>query len=179
MSRKVIEGRHANVERQQELLQDLLARCESVRSTSVSPIFLGVKQAIADLRAEGCKGGSQCGLWVSTDLEENGVRAIEERIDHARHDKEPLPNVLDNGGIMVTFCGFAQTAGRIIGPSGREIHTVALRDPHRDDRLQTVWRALFTRPELVSFQPYCPEPSSPQGREGTVGRPERAEADLN
>jgi hypothetical protein len=158
-SRKVIEGRRANVERQRDLLQNLLRRCESVRPTSISPIFLGVKQAIADLRAEGCKDGSQCSLWVSTDLEENGVRAIEQRIDHARHDKEPLPTTLDNVGITVTFCGFAQTRGRSVGSSGREIGAVAPRDPHRDDRLQAVWRALFTRPELVSFNPYCPEPT--------------------
>lgn len=86
---------------------------------------------------------------------------------------------LDNEGIMVTFCGFAETVGLFVDPSGREIRRTVARDPHRDDRLQAVWRALFTRPELVSFQPYCPEPSIPRGREGTVGQPERAEAGLN
>src|SRR5947207_2854799 len=69
-SRKVIEGGRANVERQGTLFQDLLARCKSVRPTSVSPIFLGVKQAIATLRAKGCGESSKCGLWVSTALEE-------------------------------------------------------------------------------------------------------------
>jgi hypothetical protein len=178
-SRKVIEGKRATVGRQGILLQDLWTQCESVRPTSISPIFLGVKQAIADLRAEGCKDGSQCGLWVNSDLEENGVRAIKERINRARHAKEQLPIPLDNGGIMVTFCGFAQTVGLLVDPSGHEVRRTVARDPGRDDRLQAVWRALFTRPELVSFQPYCPEPSSSRGHEGTVGRPERAEAGLN
>ena len=164
----MIEGRRANGERQQVLLQDLLTRCESVRPTSVSPIFLGVKQAIANLRAEGCKDGSQCSLWVSTDLEENGVRAIKERIDHARHGKEPLPKPLDNSGIMVTFCGFAQTAGRLVDPSGREIRKAVARDPHRDDRLQAVWRSMFTKPELVTFVPYCPKPNNLQAYEGAA-----------
>jgi hypothetical protein len=169
-SRKVIEGKRANVERQASLLQDLRARCESVRPTSVSPIFLGVKQAIADLGAEGCKEGSACGLWVTTDLEENGVRAIKERLDHAHGAKEPLPAPLDNSGINVTFCGFAQTAGQLVDPTGREIRRAVARDPRRDDRLQAVWRALFTNPELVNFNPYCPEPSMLQAH-GGAGTP--------
>jgi hypothetical protein len=158
-SRKVIEGRGAAVEREERLLQDLRARCESVRPTLVSPIYLGAKQAIADLQTEGCKEGAHCGLWVSTDLEENGVRAVEERINRGGAGRDPLPARLNNSGITVTFCGFAQTAGRLVGPSGREIQGTAARDPHRDDRLQAVWRSLFARPELVHFEPYCPEPS--------------------
>ena len=155
--RKVIEGRHASAERQARLLQDLRARCRSVGPTLVTPIYLGVKQAIADLRADGCKADSRCGLWVSTDLEENGDRAIEATID-GRHDpRKPLPTLLDNSGIMVTFCGFAETTGRLIGPPGREVRKVMRRDPHRDERLQAVWRSLFASSDLVSFEPYCPQ----------------------
>jgi len=169
-SRKVLEGKRATLDRRQELFQDLLARCESVRSTSISPIFLGVKQAVADLRASGCKAGSRCGLWVSTDLEENAERGMRERILHPREAREPLPPPLDNEGIEVAFCGFSQTAGRVIDPSGREIRIVAARDPRRDDRLQAVWRAMFTIPELVSFEPYCPEVRDSQVGELQTGR---------
>lgn len=176
-SRKVIEGNRATIKRQKNLLQDLWTRCESVRRTTVSPIFLGVKQAVGDLRAGGCKEGSHCGLWVSSDLEENGVRAIEERISRARHAKEPLPEPLDNSGIAVTFCGFAQTAGHFVDPSGREIHRTVVRDPRRDDRLQTVWQALFTKPELVRFEPYCPMSSFLSTAQAATGR-EHAEAGL-
>jgi hypothetical protein len=170
-SRKVIEGKRATLDRQQALFQDLLTRCESVRPTSVSPIFLGVKRAVADLRASGCKAGSGCRIWVSTDLEENGERGMRERILHSREAREPLPPPLDNEGIEVTFCGFSQTAGRVIDPSGREVRIGAARDPRRDDRLQAVWRAMFTSPELVSFEPYCPEPSNSQVGEPQTGRP--------
>jgi hypothetical protein len=157
--RKVIEGRHASMERQEHLLEDLRARCRSVRPTSVTPIYLGVKQAIGDLRADGCTADSRCGLWVSTDLEENGDRAIEATID-GRHDgRKPLPLPLDNSGISVTFCGFVETAGRLVGPSGREIRKAVPRDPRRDERLQAVWRSLFASSELVSFEPYCPQPT--------------------
>jgi hypothetical protein len=30
------------------------------------------------------------------------------------------------------------------------------RDPGHEDRMQKVWRSLFTQPELVKFEPYCP-----------------------
>jgi hypothetical protein len=158
-SRKVMEGQRARFERQTALLRELQGRCKSIRPTSISPIFLAVKQAIADLRAEGCKEGSQCELWVSSDLQENGVRAIKERLDGAPHTREPLPAPLENAGINVTLCGFAETAGHLVDPSGREIRGVVARDPRRDDRLQAVWRALFSKPDLVGFEPYCPASS--------------------
>jgi hypothetical protein len=166
-SRKVIEGKRAKAERQQALLQDLWRRCESLRPASVSPIFLGVKQAIAELRAEGCGEGSQCGLWVSTDLEENAVRAIEARIDGAHQEKIPLPELLDNGGITVTFCGFAETTGGSVAPSRHGIRAAAPRDPRRDDRLVETWRMLFTKPGLVTFSHYCPEPSPVAAQAGS------------
>jgi len=171
-SRKVIEGSRAAVEREDRLVQDLRVRCESVRPTLVSPIYLGVKQAVADLQAKGCTEGSRCRLWVSTDLEENGVRAIEERIDRGGARRDTLPARFDNSGITVTFCGFAETAGRLVGPSGREVHSAAARDPHRDDRLRAVWESLFARPELVRFAPYCPAPSGlpAQDAAGTTTR---------
>jgi hypothetical protein len=166
--RKVIEGRQANVESQENLLRSLWTRCRSVHPTTVSPIFLGVQQAIVELRADGCKEGLHCELWVSTDLEENGVHAIKERIHRGREVGGSLPAPLDNSGITVTFCGFAQTSGHLVGPSGHEIGDAATRDPRRDDRLQTVWRSLFSRPKLVSFEPYCPAPSNLQVLETPV-----------
>ena len=69
--------------------------------------------------------------------------------------KAVLPTGLDNEGVEVSFCGLAITAGRIVNPSGREILKSPLRDSGHDDRLRQVWRSLFTRPELVKFEPYC------------------------
>lgn len=158
-ARKVVEGRRGTVEREERLLRDLQARCDSMPATLISPIYLGVKQAVADLRAAGCKEGSRCELLVSTDLEENGDAAIEERINGSRGLKAPLPEPLDNSGIAVKFCGLAETAGPAAGHSGRETRKAAARDPRHDDRLQAVWRSLFVHPEIISFEPYCPESS--------------------
>jgi hypothetical protein len=156
---KIIEGRRAGLRRREGVLLDLWAQCRSVRPTLITPLYLGVRQAIADLRAKGCAASSQCGLWVATDLEENADRAIRERIEGRGHGG-PLPLPLENSGIEITFCGYAGTQGRVLGPSGRETGRSAVRGPHRDDRLQAVWRSLFARPELVTFEPYCPQPTT-------------------
>ena len=155
---KVLEGKTANMRRQAELLSDIRRKCETIRRTSISPIFLGVKQAVADLRARGCKAGSRCQLFVDSDLEENAEQSIKDALHRTHQTKAVLPTRLDNEGIEVSFCGLAVTAGRIVNPSGREILSNSLRDPRRDDRLRQVWRSLFTNPETLSFEPYCPEP---------------------
>lgn len=157
--RKVIEGKQASAKRTVSLLRDVWGRCESVRPTLMTPIYLGIQQTLADLHAKGCKVGSRCSLWVATDLEENVDHGIKARLRGSRAAAAPLPRALDNRGIQVTFCGFAQTAGRIVGPSGREIGKAAARGPNQDARLRSVWRSLFSIPQLVSFEPYCPQPS--------------------
>ena len=106
----------------------------------------------------------------STDLEENGDRVIEATINGKRNARKSLPEPLDNSRISVIFCGLAETAGRLIGPSGREIRKAVPRDPRRDERLQAVWRSLFASSELVSFEPYCPQPAILPAQEAAVAQ---------
>jgi len=160
ISRKVIEGRKANERRQAVLLQEISSKCGSVPPTSVSPIFMGVRQAVADLRSEGCREGSHCKLRVSSDLDENVEAGIKSRLISAR-GRSPLPAPLDNDGIDVAFCGYAATAGRIVDPMGREVRRFAGRNPAHEDRMQQTWLSMFTNPERVKFEPYCPKPSAP------------------
>jgi hypothetical protein len=161
ISRKVIEGRKANKWRQAILLREISKTCNSVRPTSVSPIFMGVRQAIADLRAEGCREGSHCELRVDSDLEENVEGGIKSALNRTPR-RNPLPAALDNDGIDVTFCGYAATAGRIVEPTRREVRTFAGRNPVREDRMQQIWRSVFMDPERVKFEPYCPKPKNPE-----------------
>jgi hypothetical protein len=155
---KVLEGKTANMRRQEELLSDIRRKCETIRRTSISPIFLGVKQAVADLHAHGCKAASRCRVFVDSDLEENAEISIKDALNRTRNTKLVLPTPLDNQGVVVSFCGLAVTAGRIVNPWGREIQRATPRDQGRDDRLRQVWGSLFTQPELVRFEPYCPMP---------------------
>src|SRR5205814_443250 len=105
------------------------------------------------------RSGFRCLLYVASDGEENGEASIKNRIDNIRDEKHRLPNQLDNDGIEIVFCGIAATAGHIVDPSGREIRKIPPRDPGREDRLRQTWLSLFTRPNLVRFEPYCPAPT--------------------
>src|SRR5581483_7397087 len=153
-SRRVMEARHANENRQLALLRDVWEKCSSTRPTSISPIFLGIKEALSALHAEGCRGGSRCVLYVSTDLEENVDPRLKNLLSGTGATKR-LPKALDNTGVDVTFCGFAAAAGRIIDPTGREIRPVMGHDSSREDRMQQVWTSVFLDPTRVTFEPYC------------------------
>ena len=157
-TRKVLEGRTANLRRQQDVLHDIWNRCQTVRRTTISPIFLGVKQAIADLRAQGCSRTSHCELFVDSDLEENVEASIKKSLNSIGDGKRMLQSPIKNDGIDVVFCGLAVTAGRIVDPSGREFRKGSPRNPGREDRLREIWLSLFTKPEVVRFEPYCPKP---------------------
>ena len=143
-STKVVEDRRANRQRQSRVLGDLLSKCQTARATGISPIFLAVKQAIADLRGRGCNAGSRCQLLVDSDLEENVERGIRSRLDAVGRKGPPLPTAVDNSSIAVSFCGLAATKGRVA------------RDANREDRLKSTWRSLFSAQDLVTFRPYCP-----------------------
>jgi len=160
-SHMVIEGLKNSERQRATLLRAISQACNSVQRTSISPIFMGVRQAIADLRADGCTKVAQCELQVNSDLEENVEAGIKSGLDRTR-SKSPLPRPIENAGIDVTFCGYAATAGQIIDPTGREVRRFARRDPAREDRMQRIWRSVFTSPERVRFAPYCPKPRDPR-----------------
>lgn len=157
VTRKVIEGHKVTL--QQEVLRDISGKCGMTRRTNVSPIFLAVKQAVADLRAQGCKESSGCQLLVDSDLEDNVETYIEKGLKGLRSDKRYLPSPIKNDGIEIVFCGLAVTAGHIVDPSSKEIRRTLPRNPGREDRLRQIWLSLFTRPEAVRVEPYCPKPS--------------------
>jgi hypothetical protein len=155
-TRKAIEGRAGDLRRQQEILQDLSARCRAARRTQSSPIFLGVKQGLADLRSQGCGPTSHCELFVDSDLEENVEAAISSALNGSgKHG--PIPTV-DNKGIDIVFCGEAVTSARP-GHSKRENCRGLPRTANRENRLRQTWSSVFTAPERVRFEPYCPQTS--------------------
>lgn len=153
---KVLEGRTVNLRREEGVLSDIRSKCEAVHRTNISPIFMGVKEAVADLRARGCRENSHCIVFVDSDLAENVETSIKDALNRERSVKLPPASPVDNQGIKVSFCGLAVTTGRVVDHSSREARRVLPRDPGRDDRLRQVWRSLFSQPELVRFEPYCP-----------------------
>lgn len=162
--RKVLEGRSVKLRQEEEILREISGKCAGLRRTTISPIFLAVTQAVADLRARGCKAGSHCDLFVDTDLEENvepAIRKVLARGDGSKHTA--LPQV-DNGGIEVTFCGVAVTDGRIHDRRENVAPKFVTRDSSQVNRMQEVWRSLFVEHATVRFEPYCPS-AAPQGNQ--------------
>lgn len=149
---RVLETENDEAEKIDGILGDIRKRCEAYHRTTVSPIFLGVTEAVGDLRAHGCRANSHCELFVDTDLEENVQPAIKGTLSHGPSEKKiPLP--IDNKGIEINFCGLA-THGRFVSRSGRGSRGRLL--PGFDDgRLRAVWRVLFTQPREITFEPYC------------------------
>src|SRR6185503_15550411 len=70
-TRKVVEGSKATQRKQESLLADLSAKCESLPATKRSPIALLVRRGLERLQHGGC--GPQlpgCELTLQTDAEE-------------------------------------------------------------------------------------------------------------
>jgi hypothetical protein len=159
--RKVLEGKFAKRRHQQQILADISGKCQTLGRTTISPIFLGVTQAVDDLRARGCKATSQCQLFVDSDLEENVEPSIRKRLNNGEGAKHiSLPQV-DNSGIDVMFCGVAVTDGRIHDRGEKGVRQFVARDSSHVHRLQEVWRSLFVEPAIVRFEPYCPNSVEP------------------
>lgn len=157
--RKVAEGQGELQKQRAAILDELRTKCQSVPQASISPIFLGVKEAVADLRAHGCGITSRCTLFVDSDLEENVEPSIRERLNGRTRRAGPLPPAIKNAGIRVSFCGLAMTVRN--GKAGKKWVRAAPRDAIQDDQLRRTWLHLFTDPSAVRFAPYCSSPIVP------------------
>lgn len=157
VDRRVAEGPHEIVSERAAILDEIGGICQTLPQTNISPIFLGVKQAVADLRARGCGIRSQCSLVVDSDLQENVELSIKRRLNGSARGPA-LPQPIDNAGINVDFCGYAVALGNVLGPMATRTVTVPPRNANQDARLQESWRSLFSESSAVAFEPYCPTP---------------------
>jgi len=154
--RKVLEGRSTKLRQQQQILRDISGKCQALRRTTISPIFLGVTQAAADLHARGCKPTSHCQLFADTDLEENVEPAIRKALLKNDGPKRIPLSLVENTGIGVVFCGVAVIDGRIRDRAENAGRQFVTSDSGRVKRTQEIWRSLFAEPGTVRFEPYCP-----------------------
>jgi hypothetical protein len=153
-SDRVMEGLRAIREREEQVLDDVQNKCQSIRHTTVSPIFLGVEQGVADLRAQGCKRYSGCILFMDTDLQENQDRLFLKMLRGDRGVAFAQP--IDNTGIGIEICGVAVTAGPATDRTNGVILSAQPRSPERDEELRRAWLSVFTEPQTITFEPYCP-----------------------
>lgn len=155
-NRRVLEGRNAASDRRETLLEDLKTKCAKLGRTKTSPIYLGIKRTVEQLRAVGCDFNSNCSLIVQTDLEENVDLGIKKAVD-GRSMNYPLPVPIKNDGIDIVISGIAETVRVAKDGDGATQHFRGPRDQLRSDRIVEVWRKMFSSPARVTFQPYCPK----------------------
>ena len=154
--RRVLEGRSVKLQREREIMGDVLRKCQRLQRTPISPIFLGITQAVADLRSRGCGTSSHCELFVDSDLAENVESSIRKMLSNRDSKRNNTPSHVDNVGIGVVFCGLAVTDGRIYDLTTKSSRTPVRSGSDRAQRTQEVWRSLFAEPASVRFEPYCP-----------------------
>lgn len=126
-------------------VSDVVEACKSISSSDSSPIFLAIKHVVAQAR----QGGGTPEVYVISDLEESAEPRIVRGL-RVRGVKPRLPEPIDNKGVRVYVCGFAQTKGRMHGRVMSGVRTAA-----RADRLLETWHSLFTDPGAVEFLPFC------------------------
>jgi hypothetical protein len=153
VSRRALEGKRADADRKEAILADLVGRLQKLGRTDRSPIFLAVERGVEQLRSGGCTPQTTCYLFIKTDGQELSEPGVRNALRGSRA-RASLPTPIPNEGIRVVFCGLSETSGDASEGGTRHNYT-RVRDVARIDRVREVWGALFTQPELVSFEPYC------------------------
>jgi hypothetical protein len=151
--RRVIEGQRTAAREQDALLSKIKTKCEGLEQTTVSPVFQAVKRGVEHMQNMGLPIDQRY-LFVQTDGEETENAKVKESLNLQPGFPLKLPAPINNEGVHITFCGIAETVGEVSRDKAK-INKSKQRDDRRSDRIREVWTAVFTNPELVSFQPYC------------------------
>jgi hypothetical protein len=154
--RQVLEGRGAASQQQAKLIEDVKAQCEKLSQTNVSPIYVAIKNAIEYLRSKGCGPGSNCFVYAQTDLLETGDARLKAALNQETVNKQLLPAPINNDGIDVVIVGLAETTGDSAVSNSKGRSLTASRNSDKADRIRAIGLQLFTNPERVTFEPFCP-----------------------
>ena len=131
------------------LLSQVEGLLKGVNNTeSISPVYLAVLRGVQYLRAQGCGPGpapAVCYLVVISDGGETEEPAIRKALRGQGKPQSLKDLAIENNSIQVEFCGLADT--NAITPE---------RSSTSAGKLEAVWKSLFTAPDLVSFDPFCP-----------------------
>jgi len=147
-SRNVMEG-PSRTNDNEELFQKVGVISNSIANTApTSPLHLALLRGVQQLRVAGCGRGqdaAHCRLIGITDGEESEEPVIRKALHSNGEFKPPADLIIDNAGIEVQLCGLSQTTGNT--PPRNAIGAA---------RVEAVWKAIFSDPASVSFEPFCP-----------------------
>jgi hypothetical protein len=150
--RNALEGRRGAENHRLQQLADLAAKCRALPRADDSPIVLAVKRATEHLRGLGCTATTKCRVLVHTDGIETSEPCFPWLETKGGPRRAAIPAAVDNAGMPVSMCGFAQT----FLPAGKDI-VKAGRTARSADRMQSAWRSVFADPRNVFFSPHCPK----------------------
>jgi hypothetical protein len=148
-SRRLIDGKDKADRENAAFVGDVVSACTTMPPAEKSPVFLAVKRVVEQARQLNVRAE----VYAVTDLEETIEAQIVAALKAARGTSSPLPASIDNCGVSVHFCGYAETRGFRANEPNKLL--TAPRTAERADRLLEVWRSLFTDPASVSFEPFC------------------------
>lgn len=152
-SNRVLEDKKKSERLETQMYENLSSRCGGAPQRTRSPIFLAIKRVIEHLRARGCDGKTPCAVYVQTDGEELSEVAIKNVLTEPNtsiRGAKRLPTQIDNSGIQVRICGFAQVSRM---PKKRG----GIRSASRIDQQRETWQQLFVEPQSVMIEPHCPQ----------------------
>jgi hypothetical protein len=152
---RVIDGNTDAVNAQRRLLLQVREWCNHLETSESSPILISLQRAVAQVRALQVQGHSRSRVLAQTDLEETNDPTLSAAVH--QHEHNSIPALIDNSGLYVEFCGYAETYGEYAGKNGKTRVLTPTRSATAVSNLQASWVAEFQMPELVKFKPFCPK----------------------
>lgn len=150
---KVLEGQTKAAREIQEVINQIKTRCEQEPVKKRSPILLGIKRVIENLRAAGCDARAGCQVFVQTDgqeLSETTLKQLLSADNKANANSNPRI-LIANEGIKIKICGFAQVGGTAATTANQKNR----HNLQTAEQTSAVWKQVFTEPQLVTFTPHC------------------------
>ncbi len=144
---KVLEGQSKAERERQEFIKKIKTRCEQEPIKERSPILLGIKRVIENLRINGCDAKAGCKIFVQTDGQELSEPTVKQSLTAKAENHSKTQISISNNGINIKICGFAQVNGTANQKNRHNIQTA--------DTTMAVWKQVFTEPNLVLFPPHC------------------------
>jgi hypothetical protein len=144
---KVLEGQSKAERGIQEFISKIKTRCEQEPIKKRSPILLGLKRVIENLRINGCDDKAGCKVFVQTDGQELSEPTVKQSLTAEAASNSKTQISIPNNGINIKICGFAQVSETTKQKNRHNIQTA--------DKTMAVWKQIFTEPNSVLFPPHC------------------------
>lgn len=144
---KVLEGQSKAERERQEFIGKIKTRCQQEPIKKRSPILLGIKRVIENLRINGCDDKAGCKVFVQTDGQELSEPTVKQSLTAKADSNSKTQISIPNNGINIKICGFAQVSETVNQKNRHNIQTA--------DKTIAVWKQIFTEPNSVLFQPHC------------------------